>query len=77
VALNNRYCDDRQALPRRPRGVGRFDFLFIAHPSREHDYRVEVSRVRRRPFRRTAPTDGEAVLSDHLGLDAALYLTRR
>ncbi len=73
-------CDDRFEdfkSPRPPFGVGRYDFLFAERPKREHRYSLEVSRVLRRPFRRARITDGESFLSDHLGLDATLFLRPR
>jgi len=73
-------CDDRFEefhSPVPPSGVGRFDFLFAERPKREHRYTLEVSRALRRPFRRARITDGEPFLSDHLGLDATLFLRPR
>jgi endonuclease/exonuclease/phosphatase family metal-dependent hydrolase len=71
------YCEARLLAPRQPTTVGRFDFVFVEQPRPEHACRVELARVRRRPFRRASPTEGEIFLSDHLGLDFTLFVSRR
>lgn len=72
-------CDDRVLMkfPPPPFGVGRHDFLFAERPKPAHRFDLEVSRILRRPFPRTHETDGERFLSDHLGLDATLFLRPR
>jgi hypothetical protein len=72
------YCDDAEPPQVRQRkGVGRFDYLFVLQATPEDRYQLEVSRIRRRPFRRHTPSDGEEFLSDHLGLDTTLYVSAR
>lgn len=74
-------CDDRPpgGLPplRHLSGVGRYDYVFVERPTARHVYRLELSRIRRRPFPRAAPSDGEPYLSDHLGLDLTMFLSPR
>ena len=58
-------------------GVGRYDFTFVERPTPSHRYNLEVSRVLRRPFPRQTATEGEAFLSDHLGLELMLIASLR
>jgi hypothetical protein len=69
-------CDDHAAMPAAPRaGVGRYDFVFMQMPAPDQTVRVEVSRSVRRPFKRAQPTEGEAFLSDHMGMDLTLFVS--
>lgn len=78
------YCED-DAVPENyqsmsPRtGAGRMDYVFIENPTAEHSYRLDVSRILRRPFP-WETHDGdqhELFLSDHMGLDCTFFITPR
>lgn len=78
------YCADDippiNYVPMSPRtGAGRMDYIFIENPTADHDYRLEVSRILRRPFPWDTQ-DGdqkEFYLSDHMGLDCTFFVTPR
>jgi endonuclease/exonuclease/phosphatase family metal-dependent hydrolase len=72
------FCDDTRG-PRHPPAfdaVGRFDYIFIQEPQTSHTAMLDLSRIRRREFRRLAETGNQFFLSDHLGLDTALIVSR-
>jgi hypothetical protein len=55
---------------------GRIDYLFVQRPLPEHTFRLDVSRIRRRPFQRPlGPGDSQPFLSDHLGLEVTLFIS--
>lgn len=71
------YCNDRGLTHHFPReGIGRYDFVFLKLPEPAQRGRVEISRSFRRPFKRATVTDSEEFLSDHLGLDLNLFVSR-
>jgi len=79
LKTNQDYCDDSLA-PNHPPPldcVGRFDFIFIEDPQPDHQCNVDLSRVRRRQFRRPQDSDGQFFLSDHLGLETTLIISRK
>jgi hypothetical protein len=69
------YCADNRYKARPKQGVGRFDYLWVTRPTPEHRYRLELSRILRRPFSWGREVDGETYLSDHLGLDVVLLVS--
>jgi len=71
------YCHDYFSYGKQPRGVGRYDYIFVERPTDAHGYNLEVSRTRRRPFERNRSTDKEPYLSDHLGLDVTIFISPR
>jgi hypothetical protein len=79
LATNADYCDDSRAPnhPPPPDCVGRFDFIFVEDPQPGHQFNVDLSRVRRRQFRRPQDSDGQFFLSDHLGLETTLIISKK
>jgi len=71
------FCDDTKRTVSGNEFAGRFDYIFVELPSAQHRCTVDVARVRRRGFRRSHPTDKQAFLSDHLGLETTLYVAPR
>jgi endonuclease/exonuclease/phosphatase family protein len=71
------YCGDDVIHPVPPRGVGRYDYVFVERPTAAHSYTLDLSRPLRRPFPRQATTESEGYLSDHLGVDLTFYCTRK
>ena len=69
------HCDEMANVKSPSPNVGRFDYIFVERPSTSHRCRVDAARVRRRQFRRAAPTGGQNYLSDHLGLETTLYVS--
>lgn len=71
------YCDDRVFHEKPPRGVGRYDYIFVENPTVSHRYHLEASRILRRPFPLgdDREIDLERYLSDHLALELTLYCT--
>lgn len=69
------YCDDRQ-----PAARGRIDYIFVEIPRDTHTFNLDLTRIRRRTFRRRdddiskqdEENEREYYLSDHLGLDMVL-----
>jgi hypothetical protein len=57
-------------------GGSRIDFIFVEVPQPQHTMNLDVSRIRRRQFKRVNPGQ-TAYLSDHLGLELTLYTSRR
>lgn len=71
-------CDDTLA-PGYPPPVdcaGRFDYIFVEEPQSSHDCILDLTRIRRREFRRSTETEGQMFLSDHLGLETTLLVSR-
>lgn len=72
-------CDD---YDRDDYGGDRLDYVFVEAPQPEHDFHLDLSRVRRKPFPRAEPCgdvdpgdledDEYDYMSDHLGLDVEL-----
>jgi len=79
LAANGDYCDDTRPPnhPPPPDAVGRFDYLFVENPQPSHNYNLDLTRVRRRQFGWGQPADGQFFLSDHLGLETTLLLSRK
>jgi len=79
LVTNADYCDDSRTPnhPPPPDCVGRFDYIFVENPQPDHKCNVDLSRVRRRQFRRPQAADGQFFLSDHLGLETTLIVSRR
>lgn len=74
------YCpNDSEQVGSYKQGVGRLDYMWIENPTREHTYRLEVSRMLRRPFpfHTSGGNTQQGYLSDHMGLDCMLFLSRR
>lgn len=64
-------CDEMKALPA-DHGGSRIDYIFIEAPSDQHTFNLDVTVMKRRPFKRAVPTEGEEFMSDHLGLSVGL-----
>ena len=78
LATNGEYCDDSRN-PNHPPPVdcvGRFDYIFVENPQPRHKFNLDLSRVRRRRFGWSQPSDGQSFLSDHLGLETMLIISR-
>jgi hypothetical protein len=79
----SRYCDEKHFCEETlPKGVGRFDYIFVENPTAEHRYYLEVSRLLRRPFplfldNSNHDIKGEKYLSDHLALEVTLFCSPR
>lgn len=73
------YCDDDIGpyQKKQQSGVGRYDFIWVERPTRQHRYHLELSRILRRPFPLTQAVDGELYLSDHMGLEVELLTSAR
>lgn len=69
------FCDDRQ-----PAARSRIDYIFVEAPRSTHTFNLDLTRIRRRTFRRSdnnifkqdKENEREYYLSDHLGLDTVL-----
>lgn len=79
LAANGDYCDDSRSPNHAPPpdAVGRFDYLFVENAQSSHAYDLDLTRVRRRQFRWSQPAEGQSFLSDHLGLETTLLLSRK
>ena len=79
LANGKDYCDDSLSPGHPPPAdcVGRFDYIFVEDPKPHHACHLDMSRVRRRQFRRREASDGQFFLSDHLGLETTLMLSRK
>jgi hypothetical protein len=79
LATNEDYCDDSRTPnhPPPPDCVGRFDLLFVEEPQPNHAYNLDLSRVRRRKFKWDHPSEGQSYLSDHLGLETTLFVSKK
>ncbi len=78
LANGRDYCDDTRnpKHPPPPECVGRFDYIFVEDPHPAHKCNLDLSRVRRRQFRRNRDTEGQFFLSDHLGLETQLFVSK-
>src|SRR3954451_19465942 len=76
---NTEYCDDasRPATHLEFDGIGRYDYIFVQDPQPSHTAILDLTRVRRREFRHIANTGDQAFLSDHLGLETTLIVSRK
>lgn len=63
------YCKD-YVEGRSRSDSGRIDFVFAELPRDSHSFDLDITRMRRRPFRRNGET--MAYMSDHLGLEMTL-----
>jgi hypothetical protein len=63
------YCDDSR--PDTGTAGERIDYIFLERPRFSHEFMLDVSRIRRRAFKRVQPGT-VAYLSDHLGLEVTL-----
>ena len=79
LAANGDYCDDARPPNHPPPrdAVGRFDYLFVENPQPSHSYILDLTRVRRRQFRWAQPAERQFFLSDHLGLETTLLVSRK
>jgi hypothetical protein len=59
------------------RGGERIDYIFIEKPSSSHTFNLDVSFLYRRPFPRSNPTENQYFLSDHIGLEVTLFVSRK
>jgi endonuclease/exonuclease/phosphatase family metal-dependent hydrolase len=77
LATNGEYCDDSRKPnhPPPPDCVGRFDYIFVEEPQ-PGTFNLDLTRVRRRQFRWGQPSEGQFFLSDHLGLETTLVVSR-
>jgi exonuclease III len=72
---NDFYCDERGAYDKNATG-NRIDYILIERPTELHSFMLDVSRVRRRAFKRTGShTEPQFFLSDHLGLEVSLFVS--
>lgn len=72
---NDFYCDERILYDKNATGE-RIDYLLIERPTELHSFMLDVSRIRRRAFkRRGIHTEPQIFLSDHLGLEASLFVS--
>ena len=78
LANGRDYCNDTQNPKHSPPPdcVGRFDYIFVEDPHPHHKCNLDLSRVRRRQFRRSQDSEGQFFLSDHLGLETQLFLSK-
>lgn len=63
-----RFCLDATSSD----GGRRIDLLLVEQPTPEHTFTLDVTRIGRRSFPRPVPTEDQAHMSDHLGLDCTL-----
>jgi hypothetical protein len=70
---NDYYCDDTSPPDPDPTGE-RIDYVFVQRPEPSHTFYLEVSRLRRRAFKRPG-THGQPqyFMSDHLGLELTMF----
>ena len=61
LAKNGDYCDDSRSPQHSPPPdcVGRFDYIFVEDPHPQHNCNLDLSRVRRRQFRRSQDSEGQ------------------
>jgi endonuclease/exonuclease/phosphatase family metal-dependent hydrolase len=76
---NEDYCNDasRPATQLEFDGVGRYDYIFVQDPQPSHTAILDVTRIRRRQFRHHSDTGDQEFLSDHLGLETTLIVSRK
>jgi hypothetical protein len=68
------YCLE-PALDGQPEG--RIDLILVESPTVNHAFNLDVTRIRRRSFKRDVSTDGMDYLSDHIGLDVTFIVSPR
>lgn len=73
-SLNDYYCDESKSYNENATGE-RIDFIFIERPTELHSFMLDISRVRRRAFKRSDPPSPQPFLSDHLGLEITLFVS--
>jgi endonuclease/exonuclease/phosphatase family metal-dependent hydrolase len=75
---NDDYCDDasRPATQLEFDGIGRYDYIFVQDPQPSHTANLDLTRIRRRQFRHHSDTGDQEFLSDHLGLETTLIVSR-
>jgi hypothetical protein len=77
------HCDDRVGHAQPKKGVGRYDYVFLSRPAREHRFLANVSRVARRPYLidssggYSSTMGWELFLSDHIALDCEFFFRAR
>ncbi len=76
ATVSDLFCDDSFTTRSTSEFVGRFDYLFVENPKVTHSFNLDLTRVRRRGFRRSRVTDDQEFLSDHLGLEVTLVASR-
>jgi endonuclease/exonuclease/phosphatase family metal-dependent hydrolase len=78
---NNEYICDRTGTDGCGEGVNdsrRIDYVFVQKPSSNHNIHIEVSRPRRRHFKRNPDVidyNEIQTLSDHVGIELKLYIS--
>jgi len=56
----------------------RYDYIFVQRPVTSHTFNLDVSRIRRRAFKRPVNHGGTInYMSDHLGLEVTLFVSPR
>lgn len=70
-----RFCLDTEASG--PDNGYRIDLLLVERPTPQHAFMLDVTRIGRRAFPRPQATEGQAHMSDHLGLDCTLLASPR
>ncbi|MBS1811301.1 MAG: hypothetical protein JST84_24265 [Acidobacteria bacterium] len=53
-------------------GGSRIDYVFVELVKKTHSFDLDLTVIKRRPFRRAVATEGEAFMSDHIGLSMDL-----
>jgi hypothetical protein len=70
---SDRHCDERARSEPGPR----IDYIFVQAPAPEHTLEIAFQRPRRVFFDMDPVEERQAYLSDHLGLEAVMYLQPR
>lgn len=72
---NDYYCDEQTLYNKNATG-DRIDYIVIELPTELHSFMLDVSRIRRRAFKRSGiHTEPQFFLSDHLGLEVSLFVS--
>jgi hypothetical protein len=72
IAPGDFFCDETVAPAADPTG-NRIDYILVQRPIIEHPFNLDVSRIRRRAFRRSGKNEPEFFMSDHLGVEVTLF----
>ncbi len=72
VAPGDFFCDETIAPDPDPTGK-RIDYILVQRPIADHPFNLDVSRIRRRAFKRDGKSEPEFFMSDHLGLEVTLF----
>jgi hypothetical protein len=72
VAPGDYFCDEKIAPDPNPTGQ-RFDYILVQRPILGHPFNLDVSRIRRRAFKRFGKNEPQYFMSDHLGLEVSLF----